>query len=121
MGVQDTSSEVYYNEVKPNLNTKQRTVFIALQMSKRPVCNQELSDYLQQPINTITPRVNELVVMGKVEEAFRDIFPQTGRRVIYWQTTARPKAVPPTPEPPAKKPKYEEYIDEHGEKVMRIA
>ena len=86
MTVRDTSLETYYKEVKPHLNVKQQTIYIALQMSKRPVCNQELADYLQQPINTVTPRVNELVKLGKVVMAFKDIFPQTNRRVIYWTT-----------------------------------
>lgn len=87
MAVQDTSAETYYGEVKPALGEKQQKVLNALNISKRPVCNQELADHLGQPINTITPRVNELVAKGLAEEAFRAIYPKTNRRVIYWKAS----------------------------------
>lgn len=85
MSVQDTSLDAYHFDVLLHLGEKQKRVLEALKRGKRPVCNQELADHLHQPINTITPRVNELVGKGLVEEAFRDIYPKTNRRVIYWK------------------------------------
>ena len=53
--------------------------------AKRPVCNQEIAQHLGQPINTVTPRMNELVKLGSAEEAFREVYPVTNRKVIYWK------------------------------------
>ncbi len=85
MTVRDTSLETYYNDIEPKLGDKQRTVYLAIQMSNRPVNNDEIATYLGQPINTVTPRVNELVKLGKVELAAKDIHPKTNRRVCYWR------------------------------------
>lgn len=87
MTVRDTSLDVYYNEVQPGLGEKQQIVLNALKHGRRPVCNQEISDHLGQPINTIIPRMNELVKAGLVEMAFKGIYPKTNRRVIYWRLT----------------------------------
>lgn len=86
MNVQNTSKQAYKEEVEPSLGHRQQEVLIALKMAKRPINNQELADYLHKPINTITPRTHELVELGKVEEAFRAVYPKTNRRVIYWKT-----------------------------------
>lgn len=84
-GVRGTSREAYFTDVKPKLGQKQQRVLDALKRAKRPVCNQEIAEHLNQPINTITPRVNELVEKGLAEEATRDVYPKTNRRVIYWR------------------------------------
>lgn len=83
-GVTDTSAQVYFGEVLPRLGDKQKRVIKALQKSKRPVCNQEIAEYLGQPINTVTPRMNELVKLGMVRMAGKAVYPKTNRRVIYW-------------------------------------
>lgn len=85
MGVQTTSIETYFKEIVPKLNDKQIMVLYAFNKAKRPVNNQEIADFLGKQINTITPRTNELVAKGFVEEAFREIYPKTNRRVIYWR------------------------------------
>ncbi len=82
--VRSTSRKVFNEEIKPKLGEKQQQVYVAIQMSKRPVNNQELADYLKMPINSITPRTNELVEMGKVKKAFIDVYPKTGRKTVYW-------------------------------------
>ena len=83
--IQSTSLDAYQFDVMPKLGERQRKVLDALKISSRPRCNQELADYLKQPINTITPRINELVEKKLVEEAYRDIYPKTNRRVIFWK------------------------------------
>jgi DNA-binding MarR family transcriptional regulator len=85
MSVQDTSAEAYYRDVRPQLGPKQKRVLDVIHHAKRPVCNQEISGHMQLPINSVTPRVNELVSKGVVEMAFKGIYPGTGRRVIYWR------------------------------------
>jgi len=85
MGVRNTSRQAYFNDVVPKINEAQMVVLAALQKSKRPVNNQEVANFLNKQINTITPRMGELVKMGLVEEAFRAIYPVTNRRVIYWR------------------------------------
>lgn len=93
MGVRATSREAFFTDVQPKLGQKQMQVYVALQMSRRPVNNQELADYLGWPINSVTPRVQELRELGKVEEACRAVYPKTNRRVIYWQPVKREEQV----------------------------
>lgn len=83
--IQNTSIDAYRFDVLPRLGERQQIVLRALRTSSKPRCNQELADYLDQPINTVTPRVNELVEKGLVEEAYRDIYQKTNRRVIFWK------------------------------------
>lgn len=85
MGVRATSRQAFFTDVRPKLGQKQREVYQALLVSKRPVCNQELADYLGWPINAVTPRCQELRELGKVKEACRAVYPKTNRRVIYWK------------------------------------
>jgi DNA-binding MarR family transcriptional regulator len=82
--IQNTSIDAYRFDVLPRLGERQQRVLRALKSSSKPRCNQELADHLDQPINTITPRVNELVEKGLVKEAYRDIYTKTNRRVIFW-------------------------------------
>lgn len=56
-------------------------------IEKGAVCNWDIADRLHLPINSITPRVNELREMGLVEEAYKDINPATDRKSIYWRVT----------------------------------
>lgn len=85
MSVRDTSL-LAYDEVQPSIGKKQALVLQTIAKAKRPVNNQELSDHLKIPINTITPRTNELLGLDKVELAFKATYPVTGRKVCYWKT-----------------------------------
>lgn len=80
-----TTSAAAYHDVKKKLGDKQKVVRDTIYKAKRPVCNQEIAQHLGQPINTVTPRVNELVKLGEVVEAFKAIYPVTNRKVIYWK------------------------------------
>lgn len=84
--VRDTS-KLAYDEVSPKIGDKQKVVLETIRYAKRPVNNQEIAAHLNVPINTITPRTNELVGLGKVELAFKAVFPITGRKVCYWKIT----------------------------------
>lgn len=50
---------------------------------KGPSCNRTISQELPLDINCVTPRINELVKLGKVKEHHKDTGP-TGRKVIFW-------------------------------------
>lgn len=83
--VRNTSVEAYRS--LNNLGERQRGVFGAIKDLKI-ACNSEIAVYLDMPINQITPRTNELVEAGLVEEGLRDKSPHTGKRVIFWQLSS---------------------------------
>ena len=85
MSVRDTSL-LAYDEVLPSIGKKQALVLQTIAKAKRPVNNQEIASHLALPINTITPRTNELLGIDKVELAFKAVYPATGRTVCYWRT-----------------------------------
>lgn len=84
MGVRDTS-KMAYEEVSDRIGAKQQLVLSTIAKAKRPVNNQEISNYLSLPINTITPRTNELLALDKIELAFKAVYPVSGRKVCYWR------------------------------------
>lgn len=79
--VRNTSVQAYHSI--EDLSHRQNEVFRALEIMQK-ASNLDISNYLKMPINSITPRMNELVQMGAVVESHRDIHPITGKRVIYW-------------------------------------
>lgn len=84
MPVRDTS-KLAYDDVSPSIGKKQALVLQTIAKAKRPVNNQEIASHLALPINTITPRTNELLGLDRVELAFKAIYPATGRKVCYWK------------------------------------
>jgi hypothetical protein len=82
--VQQTSLAPYFDEVRPTLGQRQQRVLMAIRQIG-PACNQQIADFLQKPINTVTPRVFELRKLGKVELDRKDIYAGTGRKVIFWK------------------------------------
>ncbi len=88
MSVQDTSLKAYFGEVVDTLGARQRAVLEAF-TKKEDFTNAELAEFLQWPINTVTPRTNELVKRRLLIEAKRRACKVTGRTVIAW--TAKDK------------------------------
>lgn len=84
MPVRETS-KLAYKDIQPKLGDKQKLVLETIRKAKRPVNNQEIALHLALPINTITPRTNELLSIEQVELAFKAIYPATGRKVCYWK------------------------------------
>lgn len=82
VNIQDTSLEAF-EEVKQTLGERQQIVFGEIRL-KKGITNAMISRNLQIPINSITPRTNELVKKHLVEEAYRDKCPVTGRKAIFW-------------------------------------
>lgn len=81
--IQQTSLEAYWN--LDNVSGKRKVVFEAIK-ELGEACNLDIAYKLHWPINRITPRTNELVKLGLVVEAKKDITPLTGKRVIFWKT-----------------------------------
>jgi len=86
MSVRDTSLEAF-QEVKKTIGKRHEQILMALGIGD---CNNlMISKRAYLPINVVTARVNELVKMGKVKEAYRDICPYTKRRTIFWKINPR--------------------------------
>lgn len=83
--IQQTSL-LAFEEAKKHMNNKQLQIYqLMAKLEGKAICNQMLAAILERPINQITPRVLELRQKGAVVEAYRDIYPPTGRKVIYWR------------------------------------
>ncbi len=84
--VRNTSVQAYHSI--SDLSKRQMNVFYAIDELKK-ACNMDIAEHLELPINSITPRTNELVQADMVEESHRDVNPKTGKRVIYWRIKQR--------------------------------
>ena len=82
--VQDTSLDVYHDEIKSTL-TERHSAVLKKMKDFVDVTNNELAQSLGWQINRVTPRIFELREMGLVLESQRrqDLF--TGRRSIAWK------------------------------------
>lgn len=76
------TSRLALNSIR-DLGHKQRAVYDAIKR-RGIACNLEIADDLRLPINSVTPRTNELVQMRLVQEAKKKRGP-TGRLAIYWE------------------------------------
>lgn len=81
--MQTTSLKAYAEEIEPTLGYRQDMVLKALQ-NVGPMTNKETARYLEMEINSITPRMNELVKMGLVGEVDKRHCKITGRTAIVW-------------------------------------
>jgi transcription initiation factor IIE alpha subunit len=81
MPVRSTSRQAYYDIIE-ELPTRQSEVYKALYYLGH-ACNLDIADYLELPINSITPRMNELVRDGHVIEVGKRLS-RTGRKSIFW-------------------------------------
>lgn len=79
-----STSLAAYKSIGRVINTRQKEVLLALE-EIYPACNRMVSEKSHLPINVVTPRMGELVSMGKVEEVYKDVDPKTGRRAIFWR------------------------------------
>lgn len=82
MGYRITSL-IAFEEVLCNLGERQKVVLKAIQ-SLQPCSNLEISKFLGIPINSITPRCQELREKGLVIYYKKDICKYTNRLVYYW-------------------------------------
>jgi DNA-binding MarR family transcriptional regulator len=76
------TSHLAWDSVQKDLTAKQKVVMWAFK-SQGKMTNAQMSEFLGWPINTVTPRVGELVKMGVIE-AKGVIRGTTGRSAIVW-------------------------------------
>jgi len=81
--VLDTSIEAYQN-IKSQLGSRQRVVLDVIRYLETPT-NVEISRYLGLPINTITPRTNELRKKGLICDAGKKKCSITDKIVYAWR------------------------------------
>ena len=79
----DTSLDAWQS-VKQTLGTRQQAVYDIIQYLKSPT-NTEISKFMGMPINSITPRTNELRAKGMVRDAGKRICNVTGQLVHSWR------------------------------------
>lgn len=83
-GMQQTSIEAWLTEAKPLAGKNQQKVLKVIQ-EHSAMCNQDIADVMQWPINSVTPRVLELREAEVIEFSHKDKHPRTGRTVNYWR------------------------------------
>lgn len=86
MGVRNTSRQAFHS--LNDLGDRQRFI-LEMILNYGPICNLDISIKSGKPINQVTPRTNELVEMGLVEESHREVNPVTNRKAIYWKPTKK--------------------------------
>jgi len=79
----DTSLDAFQS-IKPELGSRQKAVWDVINHLKSPT-NSEISKFMGLPINTITPRVNELRKKGLVSDAGIRPCNITGSNVHTWR------------------------------------
>jgi predicted transcriptional regulator len=82
--VQETSACAFLTEILPTLGQRQKAIYDNL-VQHGPSTNLEVAYRLPRAINTITPRMNELVKLGVVHEVGRRPCRHSGRMAIVWQ------------------------------------
>lgn len=82
----DTSLSAY-ESIIDKLNEKQQKVLAILKAdwTKNALCNYEIADWLDWPINCVTGRIKELRDKGLVVDDGKRPGPPTGRSVHYWK------------------------------------
>lgn len=66
--LQETSLDVYYERVLPNLNSRQFQVWRAMKNLKFAVTSRELSAIMKLHKDNVAPRMTELKRMGLIKE-----------------------------------------------------
>lgn len=79
---QDTS-RMAYHDIQPKIGDRQNKVLGVIELHG-PMTNSEIAQVLGWPINTVTPRTNELVKLGVLAIYDRRHCNVTGRTAIVW-------------------------------------
>ena len=90
--IQITSLEAYAHEIFPTLGKRQALIVQYLRSAGEHT-NCEISDALNLPINTVTPRIKELRAQGLVLSARKRKCNITGRMAWAWR--AKHPVLPP--------------------------
>lgn len=72
-----------YQVLSPKLNERQREVYDAMRAMGRRFTDKDLANFLDWPINTVTPRRGELLKKGMIRKS-GDVI-QNGRKASLWE------------------------------------
>lgn len=75
-----------YKEAQVNINAKQQVILDAVQ-KLGICCDHQIAEYLDWPINRVTPRRGELLDAKLIQQAFRGKDFETGRTVNFWKAS----------------------------------
>lgn len=78
------TSLLAYKDLGEKIGQRQKQVLEVLRL-RGEANNRQVSEYSHLPINVVTPRMNELVTMGKVKAAGKRHDPKTGRLTVFWR------------------------------------
>ena len=86
MSVQQTSLDAFLQLQAFNKPSMNQIIILDLlkKLNGQPVSNLDIANMLGWSINRVTPRVNELVKMGKIMHTGHKTQLETGRRVMLW-------------------------------------
>ena len=78
-----TSINAYYS-TSESRHSIRSMVLEAINSFSYPVCDSQIAEYLDLPINVVTGRRNELAKAGLVVERFKAKSPFSSVKVKYW-------------------------------------
>jgi len=81
--VKETSRLAYYENRASRRNVFQRMQVLEFIKFNQPCNRNQIADGLGLRLSAVCGRVNELLKSGHIEVAFKDIDPETGRKVEF--------------------------------------
>jgi len=79
----ETSKSAYYNK-KDKLTLKEQVYDLLLD---NPLANHQIADKMEIPLSSVTARIRELQIDGKVEDSSKRTLSKYGRDCVVWKRT----------------------------------
>ena len=79
----ETSKSAYYKK-KDKLTLKEQVYDLLLD---NPLANHQIADTMEIPLSSVTARIRELQVDGKVEDSGKRTLSKYGRDCVVWKRT----------------------------------
>ena len=79
----ETSKSSYYNK-KDKLTLKEQVYDLLLD---NPLANHQIADKMEIPLSSVTARIRELQIDGKVEDSGKRTLSKYGRDCVVWKRT----------------------------------
>ena len=77
----ETSKKAYYNK-KDKLTLKEQVYDLLLD---NPLANHQIADKMEIPLSSVTARIRELQIDGKVEDSGKRAMSKYKRECVVWQ------------------------------------
>ena len=79
----ETSKSAYYKK-KDKLTLKEQVYDLLLD---NPLANHQIADTMEIPLSSVTARIRELQIDGKVEDSGKRTLSKYGRDCVVWKRT----------------------------------